>query len=230
MAAVPNLSDEEISRSVKLMDQFIAGRVIPSQRLQILTKSNVTTELAMPTIYRVIGHSNISLYTSALGIVNPDPRAEVMMILTQVKSVLAGLVSLVATITFLTLDHTAVMAVMRRQRTVARRASGKGWKKVMQSIKNAFTAPECLYGMGIGALLLTVMFALSGGGIPYLPWIGVPFLGALIGLLIANNAEKINPVAADEVSAGESLGLSFDEIMREIVIPNGRPGLLQKNQ
>lgn len=227
-AAVPNLSDEEISRSVKLMDQFIAGQVIPSQRLQILTNSNITTELATPIIHRVIGHSNVSLYTSALGVIEPDPRAEVMVILTQVKSVLAGMVSLVATVTFLTLDHTAIMTVIRRQSANSRRPVDKGWKKIIQRITTIVTTPEYLYGMGIGALLLTVMFALSGGGIPYLPWIGVPFLGAILGLLIANNAEKINPVATDEISAGEALGLSFDEIMREIVIPNGRPGLLQK--
>lgn len=227
-AAVPNLDDEEISRSVKLMDQFIAGQVIPSQRLQFLTRSNVTVELAAPIIHQVIGHSNVSLYTSALGVIEPDPRAEVMMILTQVKSVLAGLVSLVATVVFLTLDHTAVMTVIRRQRTVTRRPPANGWRKLIQGAKNAFTAAECLYGMGMGALLLTTMFALSGGGIPYLPWIGVPLLGAVLGLLMANTAEKINPVATDEISAGEALGLSFDEIMREIVIPNGRPGLLQK--
>lgn len=227
-AAVPSLSDEEISRTVKLMDQFIAGQVIPSQRLQFLTKSNVTIDLATPVIQKVVGHSNISLYTSTLGVIEPDPRAEVMVILTQVKSVLAGLVSLVATVTFLTLDHTAVMAVIRRQRTVVRRPPAKRWRRLFQGLKNTFSAPECLYGMGIGALLLTTMFLLSGGGIPYVPWIGVPLLGALLGLFIANNAEKINPVETDEVSAGEALGLSFDEIMREIVIPNGRPGLLQK--
>lgn len=227
-ATVPSLSDEEISRSVKLMDQFIAGQAITTRRLQILTQRTTTVELASPIIQRVVGHSNISLYTSTLGVIEPDPRAEVMTILTQVKSVLAGLISLVATITFLTLDHTAIMAVIRRQRTTTRKPPNKGWKRVIFGVVKAFTVPEYVYGMGIGALLLTVMFVLSGGGIPYLPWIGVPFVGAMLGLLIANNAEKINPVATDEVSAGEALGLSFDEIMREIVIPNGRPGLLQK--
>lgn len=227
-SAVPNLQDEEINRSVKIMDQFIAGQVIPGQRLQILTKSNVTAELVAPVIYQVVGHNNLSLYTSALGIIEPDPRAEVMLILTQVKAILAGMISLIAAIAFLTLDHTAIMTVIRRQRTVTITSKAKRWKKLVRSIRNSFTAPECIYGMGIGALLLTAMFSLSGGGIPYVPWIGVPLLGAALGLLIANNAEKINPVEVDEVHAGEALGMSFDEIMREIVIPNGRPGLLQK--
>jgi hypothetical protein len=225
--AVPNLKDEEISRSIALMDQFIAGQVIPSQRIQIMTKSSITTEFAEPIISGVVGHNNFSLYTSAVGIIEPDPRGEVMVILTQVKAILAGMVSLIATIIFLTLDHTAVMTVIRRKRIVNKMPQAKGWKRMLQGIKNTFTVPECLYGMGIGALILTTTFVLSGGGIPYLPWIGVPFLGAAMGLLLANNSEKISPISVDEVTAGEALGLSFDEVMREIVIPNGRPGLLQ---
>jgi len=226
--AVPNLRDDEISSSIKLLDQFIAGQVIPSQRIQILTYSNVTTEFVAPVIYRIVGHNNLSLYSSALGIIEPDPRAEVMVILTQVKAILAGMVSLIALVLFLVLDHTAIMTFIRRNRLVTDRPKVKGWRRWIRGINNLFTAPECLYGMGIGALMLTVMFVLSGGGIPYVPWLGVPVLGAAIGLLVANNAEKISPLELDEVTAGESLGLSFDEVMREIVIPNGRPGLLQK--
>jgi prefoldin subunit 5 len=225
--AVPNLKDEEISRSINLMDQFIAGQVIPSQSIQILTKSNITTEFATPIISRVVGNNNFSLYSSVVGVIEPDPRAQVMTILMQVKAILAGMVSLIATILFLTLDHTAIMTVIRRRRTVNKTPRAKGWRRLLHGIKNTFTAPECIYGMGIGALNLTAMFILSKGGIPNLPWIGVPFLGAAIGLLLANNSEKISPISVDEVTAGEALGLSFDEVMREIVIPDGRPGLLQ---
>ncbi|HEY3425667.1 MAG TPA: hypothetical protein VGL27_12785, partial [Negativicutes bacterium] len=160
------------------------------------------------------------------GVIEPDPRAEVMMILTQVKAILAAMVSLIAVIIFLTLDHTTIMTFIRRNRAANQTPQAKGWRLVHR-LKNTFTAPECLYGMSIGALMLTAMFTLSGGGIPYLPWLGVPLLGAAMGLLIANNAEKISPVSPDEVAAGEALGLSFDEVMREIVIPNGRPGMLQ---
>ena len=226
--AVPNLSDQEISRTIIIMDQYIAGQVIPSQRLQIMTKSNVTTELAAPVIYSVIGHSNVSLYISDLGVIETDLRAEVMVLLAQVKAVLAALISLAAAVAFLTLDHTAIMTVLRRQRLGNRMAEARGWKRFMRGLKSVFTARDNLYGMGIGAILLTAMFALSGGGIPYFPWLGVPLLGAVLGLFVAANAEKISPVAGDEISAGEALGLSFDEIMREIVIPNGRPGLMQK--
>ena len=227
-ASVPNLQDDEISSSIKLLDQFIAGQVIPSQRIQILVDSTITADFAAPVIYREVGHNSLSLYTSDSGIIEPDPRAEVMIILSQVKSILAGMISLIAVILFLVLDHTTVMSIIRRNRMLAKTPYTGKRSRVVYKIKNALAALECLYGMCIGALMLTAMFVLSGGGIPYLPWIGVPLIGAALGLLIAGNAEKISPVEPDEVTAGEALGLSFDEVMREIVIPSSRPGLLQK--
>ena len=226
-AAVPNMRDDEISRSEQLFDRIIGGQVIPSQRIQIMTSSNITVDFIAPIIYREAGHENLSIYTSQLGTIQQDPRAQVMMILTQVKAILAAMVALIATILFLVLDHTAVMTMFRRQGR-SRELQDKGWRRVMQGFRAAFAAPECLYGMAVGAVLLTAIFIIAGGGIPYLPWIGVPFLGALLGLTVANNAEKISPLAIDEVTAGEALGLSYDEIMREIVVPNGKPGLLQK--
>jgi len=80
----------------------------------------------------------------------------------------------------------------------------------------------------VGAVLLTAMFVLARGGIPYLPWVCVPLIGAVLGLIVACYTEKISPISDEEIMAGQSLGLSMDGIMREIVIPSGRPGLLQK--
>ena len=226
-SAVPNLKDEDIGKSVKILDKFIAGQVIPGERIQILTTNNISTDAIAPIVNREAGHTNAALYSASLGVIEPNARAEVMQILGQVKAILAGMTAIIATILFLVLDHTAVMTVIRRQR-LAGKVPSRGWKKLLFRLTTTFTAAERQYGMVIGAVLLTAMFILAGGGIPYLPWIGVPVVGALLGLIVANNTEKISPVATDEVTAGEALGLSFDEIMREIVIPAGRPGLMAK--
>lgn len=226
-ASVPNLKDEEITHSVQLLDKFIAGQVIPGERIQILTTSNVGTGAIAPIVNRDAGHSNAALYSSALGVIEPNPRGELYRVLNEVKAILAGITAMVATALFLVSDHTAVMSVIRRKRR-AGKIRKTGWRAIPARMIAGFTAPERQYGMATGAVMLTAMFLLAGGGIPYLPWIGVPVLGALLGLLAANYCEKISPLAADEVMAGEALGLSFDEIMREIVIPAARPGLLQK--
>lgn len=226
-AAVPNLKDEEISHSVSLLDKFIAGQVIPGERIQILTTSNISTEAAAPIVYSQVGHNNVSLYSTDLGIIEPNARGELYSVLNEVRAVLSGMTAIVMTILFLALDHTAIMTVIRRHaRNKKQRV--RGWRGLIHAAAAFFTSTERIYGMTAGAVLLTGMFILGRGGIPYFPWVAVPFAGALIGLIVACYTEKISPVSSDEMMAGQSLGLSVDEIMREIVIPSGRPGLLQK--
>lgn len=226
-ASAPNLKDEDISKSVQLLDKFIAGQVIPGERIQILTDGNITTDAVAPIVYREAGHNNVTLYSTALGVIEPNPRGELYRVLSEVKSILAGITAMVITVAFLLFDHTAIMSAIRRKNLTGK-VKAKGWRAVPAKILVAFMAPERRYGMIIGSILLTAMFILAGGGIPYLPWIGVPILGALLGLVAAGYCEKISPIAAEEVMAGEALGMSFDEIMREIVVPAARPGLLQK--
>lgn len=226
-ASAPNLKDEDISHSVKLLDKFIAGQVIPGERIQILTTNNISTDALAPIVQAQAGHDNVSLYSTSLGMIEPNARGEVMQLLAQVKAILAGMTAIVATILFLVLDHTAIMTAIRRKR-LAGRVKVTGWRGLWARFKISFTAPERQYGMTVGAVLLTAMFLITGGGIPMLPWVAVPFLGALLGMIIAGYTEKISPISVEEVTAGEALGLSFDEVMREIVVPSGRPGLMQK--
>ena len=226
-AAVPNLKDEEISHSVNLLDKFIAGQVIPGERIQILTNSTVSIDALAPVIYSQIGHKNVSLYSAELGIIEPDARGELYTVLNEVRAILASMTAIIVTLLFLALDHTSIMTVMRRKGARGK-VKTSGWRQWAKRIGRVFTAPERLYGMSVGAVLLTAMFVLARGGIPYLPWVCVPLIGAVLGLIVACYTEKISPISGEEIMAGQSLGLSMDEIMREIVIPSGRPGLLQK--
>jgi ABC-type amino acid transport system permease subunit/prefoldin subunit 5 len=226
-AAIPQLKDDEINQSIKLLDKFIAGQVIPSARIQILMNNSIPAESVSPAVEKLVGHKNFAVYSGALGVIEPNPRGEILQVLLEVKAILAGMTAIAVTAIFLALDHTGVMAYIRRKRLL-RTIKPTGWRRITAKLVSPFAAAEKRYGMFTGAVLLTTIFLLSGGGIPYLPWIGVPFIGALIGLAAAHYAEKISPVSSEEVMAGEALGMSMDEVMREIVIPNGRPGLLQK--
>lgn len=226
-AAAPNLKDDEINHSVNLLDKFIAGQVIPGERIQILTTRNISTDAVAPIVHSQVGHNNVSLYSTDLGVIEPNARGELYQVLNEVRAILAGMTAIIMTILFLALDHTAIMTVIRRRRLV-NKVKVSGWRGLVSRIAITFTAPERQYGMAVGAVLLSAIFLISRAGIPYLPWIGIPFIGALLGLIVANYAEKISPISTDEVTAGEALGLSFDEVMREIVVPSARPGLLQK--
>lgn len=226
-AAVPALDDIEISRTLKTLDTFIAGQVIPGERIQLLVDSRLDTAAAKQLIYEKTGPAGVSIYTTALGVIEPNPRGEIYQILAQVQAVLAAFTALAITVLCLLFDHTVVMSFMRQQRMLVR-VERTGWRRLFYRLQISITAPERQYGMAAGAVLLSAMFYMADGAIPYLPWYAVPCLGAGLGMLAAAYTEKINPLSQQEVMAGFALGLSFDQIMREIVIPSGRPGLLQK--
>ncbi len=83
------------------------------------------------------------------------------------------------------------------------------------------------FGGSIGLIWFVLAFLASGADIPVVGVWGAAGLGLLTGCFFTATCEKFNPVNEDEIVAGEALGQPFETIMREIVIPAGRPGLMQ---
>ena len=92
-------------------------------------------------------------------------------------------------------------------------------------MKQNFLAP--LYGWLLGiteislialimpfstTLLVKVIYIMAGG------------LGSAFLITIANRISPLNPKS---IEAGEALGLSKKELYRQVIIPDGRPGLWQ---
>ena len=79
--SLPDLDDEEIGKSVRLVDNYIAGQVIPGERIQILVeKGPVDTEAVEPLIRSRLQNQYLNVYSIAAGTVNPDTRTEVFRI------------------------------------------------------------------------------------------------------------------------------------------------------
>lgn len=213
MGTLPNMRDDDLTESIRMIDKLVAGYLVSNKKIQILTTETVPTERAMAIIRETVGHEGISISESALGVIEPNTYLEVYRMLYEVKRILAGMTAMLMTGLFLALDHTTVISMMKLY-------AGRYNKRDRLRRMIAY-----LYGALIGAVLLTVIFYLSGGGIPYVPFGAVPIFGILGGVLVAIYSERISPVSEGEIMAGESLGMDQSEILSEIVIPSGRPGL-----
>lgn len=213
MGTLPNMRDDDLTESIRMIDKLVAGYLVPNKKIQILTTEAVATERATAIIHETVGHEGISISESALGVIEPNTYLEVYRMLYEVKRILAGMTAMLMTGLFLALDHTTVISMMKLY-------AGRYNKRDRLRRMIAY-----LYGALIGAVLLTVIFYLSGGGIPYVPFSAVPIFGILGGVLVAIYSERISPVSEGEIMAGESLGMNQSEILSEIVIPSGRPGL-----
>ena len=114
------------------------------------------------------------------------------------------------------LDHASVFSTMKR--ILAQKRAVKGWRRLFDPVK--------IIGAVLGTVLLLSIYAASKAEIPLLNLGHIGVLGAFLGLLAAAFCEKFSPVDVNEMMAGQALGLPYVQIMREIVIPSGRPGLM----
>lgn len=228
--ALPKLLDEEIGNSVNLIDKYVGGESTPQDKVQIFTKAGVDRAMVDAAIKDAVGNRQVGIFSLPAGTIQPDIRGELYKILAEVRSTIAALVVIVLWILSFILDHSLIISMMKKMGFSLLPESvefTQEWlNRIYHSLRKLMSMAN-LYAFGVGGLWLGVAFFLAGGAIPYLDYWQIGIIGGICGIFIAILAEKINPVDKDEVLAGLSLGLPFKTIMREIVIPSGRPGLLQ---
>ncbi len=228
--SLPRLMDEEIGHSVNLIDQYAGGSSKSGQTLQVFTNANVDQSMANAVVNNVLQSDNTTVYSLPVGTIQPDIRGELFKILAEVRSTIAALVIMILWVLTFILDQSLIISMLKmNQFSILPKKisiSVPGLRRAYPLLLKVMS-PANIYSVIIGGIWLSTTFLLSGARIPYLNFWIIALIGGILGTLISLIAEKINPICKDEVMAGLSLGLPFKTIMREIVIPAGRPGVLQ---
>lgn len=71
-AAIPDMKDEEIYASIKLLDKLMAGHFSLGQRLQFLLDRNIALADLKPLVVETVGHENVSIVQADLGVIEPN--------------------------------------------------------------------------------------------------------------------------------------------------------------
>jgi hypothetical protein len=228
--SLPKLLDEEIGHSVSLIDKYAGGETGSGEKIQIFTRANVDRQLIDATIRDVMNNDQVTVFSLPVGAIQPDIRGELFKILAEVRSTIAALIVISLWVLTFILDQSLIISMFKQMEISllpAKLQLGNPWLNGGYRILKKILSPANLYAGIIGGVWLGTTFALAGARIPYLNYWEIGMIGSLLGVLIASLAEKVNPISKEEVQAGLSLGLSFKTIMREIVIPAGRPGIMQ---
>lgn len=212
--ALPQLREEDMGRSVRLINSYIAGQVIPGEKIDLLVDDSVSPREVEQAVQEQLDNEYISVLSTPAGVVRPNTRAELFRVLREVRGIIAGLAAIVFTLFTLILDHATILSAGRRLL-----ADKKGLLR--------FVNPVPIFGALAGAALLVPTYILSQANIPFMGLVQTLVCGLLLGLLTALLADRLSPVDDSEMLAGEALGLTYAQIMREIVVPAARPGLLQ---
>ncbi|MDI9422419.1 MAG: hypothetical protein QM451_09360 [Bacillota bacterium] len=215
---LPNLNDAEIGQSIRLINTYLGGQVIPGERVQLLLEGGRVDEKALEKLFqKELENPYLHTYSTSVGMVSPDARGEIFRILKEVRSIVAGILSIIFTVMVLVLDHATIFSTLKHL-LASRKPLRSLWRRLLN--------PILILGGTLGAFLLTSVYYLSRSQIPYFQWPAVVVLGFVLGVLIVVFAERFSPVDSMELMAAQSLGLSNCEIMREVVIPPSRPGLM----
>ncbi|GAB6099454.1 hypothetical protein JCM16358_13330 [Halanaerocella petrolearia] len=210
--SLPQLKDEEITATIDLIDQYLAGKVIPGSEISLLLPAQgIDKEKVKERIQSLISQP-VSFVTSQLGVITANYRAQLYRILGEVKMVLAGVTAVLITLFSLLFDQTLVINSLRLWQ-----GEGRNW----------YSDLGIYYGFSIGAIMLGFIFWLADINVPYLTLWQIVLVGGFLGLVVANKADSLNPISESEYQAARALGFNYSEIMRQIVIPAGKPGILK---
>lgn len=249
--ALPELRDDVLSEKLVWLDSYRRRRPGWNRALELLVPADENLEALERQVEAVAGVSPL-ITTFEAGLLNPNPRALLFQVLGQVRQTLAGVIAvgLVALILWAdgsTLLHGAEQLARLPHRRMAddrlvddfpaaepsdglhtRARRRRGWRSAARRCRGDGVArwPSVLWGSLWGSALLAGIFFLSGARVPGLMWYHVVTAGAFMGAVTGWWARRLAPINTDEVVAGVALGLSPDVVMREIIIPEGRPGFL----
>jgi len=212
-SGMPDFSGEGAARSVKLIDRFIEEQQESSGKVELLIESDATQEQLAAAIETAAG-TGTAVYILPPGVVQPGVRSEVRSLLKSVKGTISGLAACAIVLVSLMLDHSTVIAGARAMALFGRGASRRDARAAY------------VYGACAGAFLLGTTAAVTRAALASMGFPAFVLLGAAMGLVTAWAAPRLSPVNAGEVEACVALGLSPSQVMREVVVPAGRPGML----
>lgn len=212
---LPKLRDEEVTHTLKLIDKYMSGSIIPGEQILILVPAGLKISSTKSFVMEVVEESAISVFKMDAGTLQPNVRGEFLRIISEVRETITAMVAVVLIMLVLMLDFSGIMSVIKKLR------KKKNQPKILQILNS-----EIVFGMMVGSLSLEVIFRITQAQLPYIESYPGALMGAALGLLMALLADKINPVDAKEYMAGEALGFNMSEILRQIVIPAGKPGIL----
>ncbi len=222
--SLARLRDEEIGRAFFLLDNYVGEETGPDEKLTFFINAGCREAEVRRLVQEYFASPSVELQFLPAGVVRPDVRNELTRLLRDVKGVVTALVALLFGLLTLLLDQGPVLAVLRHTELVFPLPAGK--KRRIQGFLFYKLLPP-LYAVATGGGWFWAVSHFSGAHIPHLATVHFLAAGALLGMGFFQAAEKFHRLNLAEITAGCSLGLSFTAVMREIVIPAGRPGLLQ---
>ncbi|HBL35615.1 MAG TPA: hypothetical protein DDZ55_02275 [Firmicutes bacterium] len=226
-SSLPKLKDEEMGKAITLLDRYLDGETNPGEKVELFVNTGYEEEELQRIVNGFFDSDRVRIQSLPAGILQPDVRNEVTRLLGEVQGVIAALAVIILAILLFLQDQAPILAVFHHLDLLFPYRERTGVTGPQKGQALLYRLLPGLYAGGLGAVWLWLTVKLSGAHIPYFPNHYFLLVGALLGLVFFRVAEKFHRLNLEEVVAGYALGFDFTTVMREIVVPAGRPGLMQ---
>ncbi len=226
-SSLPKLQDEEIGKTITLLDNYLGGEVASGEKLQLFLNAGYSKKEVTKLIKSFFDSDEVRIQSLPPGTIQTDVRNELSRLLQEVRGVIAALTVIILGIMAFLFDQAPVLAMLHHLDLIAPLEDASLKQRKGIGIKICRKVFPWLYSAAIGAIWLWATIKLSGAQIPYLSDFHFFLAGGFLGIIFYQVVEKFHQLNMDEVMAGYAMGFSFTTVMREILIPAGRPGLMQ---
>ncbi len=227
-SSLPKLKDEEIGKTISLLDNYLGGEVTPGEKVQLFVNAGYKKEEVTQMVAEFFASDQVRIQALPPGVLQPDVRNEVSRLLGEVRGVIAAIAVIIMGILAFLQDQAPILAIFCHLDLIAPyRENVSALRKKEFRLAAYRGLLPWIYAAGLGAVWLWATIKLSGAHIPYFTSQYFLVVGALIGMIFYWKAERFHHLNMEEVVAGYALGFSFTTVMREIIIPAGRPGIMQ---
>jgi len=209
---LPAFTDEDINNAINLLDTYVKNEPF-EENIQFLIKSenNLDQQLLDNKFQTEFGDTVDYICLMEVGMVQSGVRGEIDKLLANVKSLVAYIMTAIFMVYIMLFDHAQLMAF-----SVSLMTNDIKYKW-QQMISYSFTMSFFI----VFGIFLIVQTCIGEVKAIYFLMIGV--LAAIIAVLCCRNFAKIDIC---EMEACYAFGIRQTDIVREVVIPSGKPGIL----
>lgn len=210
--AFPEVEQEASERILAVIDSLVEQSPANRERLLLYARGVSDQRELRQRAIEAAGEP-VRVYVQSSGVVQPDPRTAMLQLLVGARRVVVALAALLFFLLVYVFDVTTLLSFVRRNAEVNGESHGKT------------TAEVALWGGLFGAVTFGAMVWLASGT----ELVSVPstfLVGWLMGALLSFASERLGGVDPAPYLSALSLGIAEPDLMREVIIPAGRPGIL----
>lgn len=210
-AVIRGIDRDALARASAAVERLIEAEAGRHGRIELLASGNVDEPQVRAAIAEAAAPGQAMILPA--GRVEFDARTALMHLVRRAQGLLALALGLLVTVFFFVFDAATVLSFVAACHRLAG-SWGLGARAALAASGGAWWGALWCASVALGGVHDPALLAAAGVG------------GALCGALFSQVAPRLSPVDVNQVEAALSVGLAQPDIVREVVIPGARPGLL----